>query len=294
MKFFLKTPILIITIAFSQISYAQNSAPNQRDFKLTIKQTKVAIKLDGVMDEASWNTVEAVSNFIKKFPNDIGAPKKQTEVKYLYDDKNIYFGFKVYDSGTAITKSLKRDIGHDGNDGIGIILDPSNQQTNGFYFVLSTLNVQSEDQLSGASSDGISYSWDSKWFSMTKDYGNYWIAEIAIPFKSIRYNAENKNWGINFVRIDAKNFEYSTWTKIATNFKSYDLGLTGLMQWETNPPVSSNNIIFLPYITGGATSDKASTKTATTGNAGFDAKIALNSSLNLPHCQPGFLAGRSR
>jgi len=259
----------------------QNSAPNQKDFKLTIQPAKMPIKLDGIMDEAAWNTVTAVSNFKKKFPNDIGAPKKQTEVKVLYDDKNIYFGFKVYDSGTAITKSLKRDIGHDGMDGVGIILDPTNQQTNGFYFVLSTLNVQSEDQLSGSSSDGINYSWDSKWFSMTKDYGNYWVAEIAIPLKSIRYDAENKNWGVNFVRIDAKNFEYSTWTKVATNFKSYDLGLTGLMQWEEQPPVSSNNVILLPYLTGGASDDKQLAQTNTTGNAGFDAKIALNSALNL-------------
>lgn len=281
MKILIKTYAFILFIAYTQSGFAQNSAPNQRDFKLTIKPAQMAIKLDGVMDEEAWNTVTAVSDFKKKFPNDIGAPKKQTEVKFLYDEKNIYFGFKVYDSGTAITKSLKRDIGHDGMDGVGIILDPTNQQTNGFYFVLSTLNVQSEDQLSGSSSDGINYSWDSKWFSMTKDYGNYWIAEIAIPFKSIRYDATNKNWGVNFVRIDAKNFEYSTWTKIATNFKSYDLGLTGLMQWESNPPVSSSNIIFLPYLTGGGTIDKTNNKNSATGNAGFDAKIALNSSLNL-------------
>jgi hypothetical protein len=281
MKLLTKIPAFIFLITIAQVGFAQNSAPNQRDFKLTIKPAKMAIKLDGVMDEEAWNTVPAVSDFKKKFPTDIGAPKKQTEVKVLFDDKNIYFGFKVYDSGTAITRSLKRDVGHDGMDGVGVILDPTNQQTNGFYFVLSTLNVQSEDQLSGSSSDGINYSWDSKWYSMTKEYGNYWIAEIAIPFKSIRYDADNKNWGINFVRIDAKNFEYSTWTKVATNFKSYDLGLTGLMQWEEQPPVSSNNVILLPYLTGGASDDKQTGKTSSTGNAGFDAKIALNSSLNL-------------
>ena len=273
-------PILLFLL-FVQSAIGQTTAPNQKEFQLTIKPAKMTIKLDGVMDEAAWNTVTAVTDFKKKFPNDIGDPKKQTEVKFLYDDKFLYFGFKVYDSGTAITRSLKRDVGHDGMDGVGIILDPTNQQTNGFYFVLSTLNVQSEDQLSGSSSDGINYSWDSKWFSMTKEYGNYWIAEIAIPFKSIRYDAENKNWGVNFVRIDAKNFEYSTWTRVATNFKSYDLGLTGLMQWEEKPPVSSNNVILLPYLTGGASDDKQSGQTNTTGNAGFDAKIALNSSLNL-------------
>ena len=68
----------------------------QKDFKLTIQPAKMAIKLDGVMDEAAWNTVPAVSDFKKKFPNDIGAAKKQTEVKFLYDDKNLYFGFKVF------------------------------------------------------------------------------------------------------------------------------------------------------------------------------------------------------
>lgn len=274
-------PLLLALNLFCLDGKTQTNAAIQESFQLTIQPTKGPIKLDGILDEPAWNTVQAVSQFNKKFPNDIGAPKKQTEVKYLFDDKNLYFAFKVYDSGTAIIRSLKRDIGHDGNDGVAVVLDPLNQKTNGFYFVVSALNVQSEDQLTGSSDGGISYSWDTKWFSMTKDYGNYWIAEIAIPLKSIRYNSENKNWGVNFVRIDAKNFEYSTWTRIGPNFKSYDLGYTGLMKWPTNPPASNNNVILLPYLTGGISEDKSTSKTETTGNVGFDAKIALNSSLNL-------------
>ena len=274
-------PLLLALNLFCIDGKAQANATIQESFQLTIQPTKGPIKLDGILDEPAWKTVQAVSQFNKKFPNDIGAPKKQTEVKYLFDDKNLYFAFKVYDSGTAIIRSLKRDIGHDGNDGVAVVLDPLNQKTNGFYFVVSALNVQSEDQLIGSSEGGISYSWDTKWFSMTKDYGNYWIAEIAIPLKSIRYNSENKNWGVNFVRIDAKNFEYSTWTRIGPNFKSYDLGYTGLMKWPTNPPASSNNVVLLPYLTGGIIEDKSNSKTELTGNVGFDAKIALNSSLNL-------------
>lgn len=274
-------PLLLALNLFCLDCKAQTNATIQESFQLTIQPSKGPIKLDGILDEPAWNTVQAVSQFNKKFPNDIGAPKKQTEVKYLFDDKNLYFAFKVFDSGTAIIRSLKRDIGHDGNDGVAVVLDPLNQKTNGFYFVVSALNVQSEDQLTGSSDGGISYSWDTKWFSMTKDYGNYWIAEIAIPLKSIRYNSENKNWGVNFVRIDAKNFEYSTWTRIGPNFKSYDLGYTGLMKWPTNPPASNNNVILLPYLTGGISEDKSTSKTETTGNVGFDAKIALNSSLNL-------------
>jgi hypothetical protein len=53
------------------------------------------------------------------------------------------------------------------------------------------------------------------------------------------------------------------------------------MQWTTNPPASNNNVILLPYLTGGISEDKSNSQTQTTGNGGFDAKIALNSSLNL-------------
>jgi hypothetical protein len=53
------------------------------------------------------------------------------------------------------------------------------------------------------------------------------------------------------------------------------------MKWPTNPPASNNNVILLPYLTGGISEDKSTSKIETTGNVGFDAKIALNSSLNL-------------
>lgn len=274
--------LFIFSSLISNWILGQQITDFQKDFQFTIKETKQVIQLDGILDETDWSSATILGNYKKKFPNDLGAPAKQTETRMLFDDKNLYFAFKVYDSGTAIIKSLKRDIGHDGNDGIGIILDPLNQKTNGFYFVLSALNVQSEDQLTGNNDEQISWSWDSKWFSATKDYGNYWVAEIAIPLKSIRYKSDSKVWGINFVRIDAKNFEYSTWTKVPVNFRSYDLGYTGVMHWPSPPPSSNSNVILLPYITGdGSENQESGTSTKLNGNAGFDAKVALNSSLNL-------------
>ena len=76
MKLLIKFVGFLFIILFYQHGYAQKSAPNQKDFKLTIKPTKIPIKLDGVMDEAAWNTVTAVTNFKKKFPTDIGEAKK--------------------------------------------------------------------------------------------------------------------------------------------------------------------------------------------------------------------------
>ena len=261
---------------------AQNITEYQKHFELYITPTNAPIKIDGVLDEPVWSAAGLAKDFHKKYPNDIGEAQSKTEVRFTYDDKNIYFGFKVYDSGAAISQSLKRDIGHDGGDGVGIMIDPLNQKTNGFFFVVSALNVQSEDQLNNSFQDKPSWSWDTKWFSATKDYGTYWVAEVAIPLKSLRFDPAQKHWGINFLRIDAKHNEYSPWTKVPTNFKSYDLGYTGVMHFPSSPPKNASNIIFQPYITGNANEDKENgQKLQAAGTTGFDAKVAVNSSLNL-------------
>jgi hypothetical protein len=261
---------------------AQAMTEYQKNFQLNIQPTTAIIKIDAILDEPVWATAELAKDFHKKYPNDIGESQRKTEVRLTYDDKNIYFAFKVYDSGTAVVQSLKRDIGHDGGDGVAVMLDPLNQKTNGFFFVVSALNVQSEDQLSNSFMDKPSWSWDTKWSSATKDYGTYWIAEVAIPLKSLRFDPNQKQWGINFLRIDAKHNEYSAWTKVPTNFKSYDLGYMGILHFPTSLAKSKNNIIFQPYITGNGNEDKENGQTLqTSGTAGFDAKIAVNSSLNL-------------
>ncbi|MGS0112900.1 hypothetical protein ACUOIG_25115, partial [Escherichia coli] len=94
--------------------------------------------------------------------------------------------FKAYDSGKAFIQSLKRDFGHDGNDCVAVILDPINTRNNGFFFVVNAYNAQSDDQIN-SSGGGASFSWDQTWYSATKRSEGYWTAEIAIPFKSIRY-----------------------------------------------------------------------------------------------------------
>ena len=275
--------VLVSSLLLSKPVTAQVISDYQKQYQYNIKPFSSPIKIDGVLDEAVWANAEVAQNFIKKYPNDIGTPTRKTEARMTYDKDNLYFAFKVYDSGTHIISGLKRDGGHDGNDCVGIILDPLNKKTNGFFFVVNALNVQSEDQLNNSFEDKLSMSWNSKWFSATKDYGNFWIAEIMIPLKSIRYDPKQTNWGINFLRVDAKNNEYSTWAKIPTNFHSYDLGHTGLLNWPIEgAPVTTKNIIFLPYINGNTSEDKENgLPLSTTASAGFDAKLALNASLNL-------------
>ena len=261
---------------------AQTITEYQKNFQINIQASSSPIVLDGILDEPVWKTAMLAKDFTKKYPNNVGAPKQQTEVLTTYDDKNIYFAFKVYAKDEQIIKSLKRDVGYDGSDGIAVILDPLNQKTNGFIFALTSKNVQSEDQLTTNAEEKLSWSWDTKWNSATKMYAGYWIAEIAIPLKSLRYNDKQSFWGINYLRGDLQSNEYSCWTKVPPVFKSYDLGYAGVLNWPVAPPKAASNKIILPYITGSATTDDENGKLLqNTGGAGFDAKMALNSSLNL-------------
>jgi len=277
-----KLSLLLALLFFGYNSEAQNISDFQKEFQLNIQPTTNAIVLDGILDEAVWKTAIIAKDFIKKYPNNIGAPNQQTEVLMTYDDKNIYFAFKVFAKEEQIIKSLKRDVGYEGSDGVAITLDPAGQKTNGYIFTLTSKNVQSEDELTTETEEKLSYSWDTKWTSATKMYAGYWIGEIAIPLKSLRYNNKQQFWGINFLRGDLQSNEYSCWTRVPPIFKSYDLGYMGVLNWPTAPPKSSLNKILLPYITGNATTDDENKKSLqSNGNLGFDAKLTLSSSLNL-------------
>lgn len=253
----------------------------QQTYQVQIKKAADAIKIDGELNEASWQTATPVKNFWQYYPIDTAAARRDTRAMMTYDAVNIYIGFVCYDTSHYVIQSLKRDNDPGNSDGICIVLDPMNSRTNGFFFAVNPYNVQSEDLLNANDGD-LTFSWDNKWFSQTKRHKDNWVVEIAIPFKTLRYAAGSKLWGINFVRADLKNNEYSTWTKVPVNLNFFDFGYTGALVWDAPPPTPKSNIAFIPYSTGGISRNKEDNeKTKGTLNAGFDAKIALSSKMNL-------------
>ncbi|MDQ6755523.1 MAG: hypothetical protein M3004_01165, partial [Bacteroidota bacterium] len=95
----------------------------QKEYQIHITKTNEPIKIDGELNEPIWKSLGSTSPFWKKFPDDKGRPKRNTEVRITYDDKFLYISFVAYDSGKAFTQTLKRDFGHDANDCVAVILD---------------------------------------------------------------------------------------------------------------------------------------------------------------------------
>lgn len=280
-----QTLLLFILVLFYPAAalLAQDGMKFQEQFQVPLSKAKGTIKVDGILNENDWQVAGKAEDFFMKWPNDIGKPKRQTEVRVTYDEQFLYFGIKAIDTNYHIVQTLKRDQGFFDSDAVTIALDPVNQRTNGFLFSITPYNVQSEDLVVvGTGPDNLQFSWDNKWYSATSRHETYWIAEIAIPFSTLRFKEGKSTWGMNIVRTDAKNNEYSTWTDMPINFPFYDFGYSGSLRWDQPPPVPGTNISFVPFTTGSLNANNEGAS-ATTGSlsGGFDAKLALTPALNL-------------
>ncbi|MBI2967401.1 MAG: carbohydrate binding family 9 domain-containing protein [Bacteroidetes bacterium] len=272
--------ILSVIVFFNAPVIAQNN--NIPIYHL--KKATGSIIIDGDMSEPDWQGAEVASGFFQNYPYDTAFALSRTEVRATYDDKNIYFSAVCYDSlpGDNIIRSLKRDYSIEDNDGFAIYIDPYNDKSNGYVFAVNAFAVQMEGLLESGSQEPVSAIWDNKWFSEVKRIGERWAVEIAIPFKTIKFKEGITTWRVNFARNDLKRNERSTWVPVPRNFKPSNLGYTGTLAWDTAPGKSGTNVSIIPYAIGDLNKKyNGSSGGKRDANAGFDAKVAVTSSLNL-------------
>ena len=246
----------------------------------SIQRATQPIVVDGKLDEAVWESLPSGSGFTQNFPSDSTAPYFPTEFKFTYDDQFIYVALICFEGeGKPISQSLRRDFMWFQNDNAGLYLDPFDDKTNGFTFQVTPYNVQREGlvTLGGEVSDD----WDNKWFSATQILEDRWVAEMAIPFKSIRYNSIPA-WGLQLIRNNRRQNERSSWIQVPQQYRTSDLIYTGRLIWDVPPPEAGTNLSVIPYVTAGASKDfEEDTPRDQNLEAGFDAKIGVTNSLNL-------------
>ena len=56
-----------------------------------------AITLDGRLDEPVWHAGEPATDFFQKLPNNGAPSSERTEVRFAYDDDNLYIGVICFD-----------------------------------------------------------------------------------------------------------------------------------------------------------------------------------------------------
>ncbi len=251
-------------------------------------KTTQPIKIDGSLDDAAWTSAPAVSEFIQNFP-DAGKPSAvKTEVKILYDNSAVYIGAMLYDQPSLIRKQLTARDGEQRSDVdyFSVFFDTYHDRQNGFQFLITTANVQTDARLSpnfsGDFGDYGDKTWDAVWESKTKMLDNGWSLEMRIPYFSLRFSKKNiQDWGLQFMRFTRRNNESSFWNFIDPNVNGFvnQFGdYVGLK--DIQPPL---RLSFSPYLSTGVNISPTpdGTKTEWLKSGGMDVKYGISESFTL-------------
>jgi hypothetical protein len=276
---------LLLTLFFLSggiLLYSQEKAVNRDKYRINISRTSEAMKIDGILDEKSWLASEIAENFIRVTPVDTGLAIAKTTVVITYDKSNIYVGAVCYDPlpGKRPVESLRRDFEFNKNDNFRIHIDTYNNLTNGFAFGVSAAGAQCDGVINNGNQS--SFTWDIKWKSAVKSYNDRWVAEMAIPFRSLRYFGGEKEWGVNFGRLDLKTNEKSAWAPVPRQFPHNSLPHAGTLLWDKPLDKAGLRLSIIPYATSTVIKNTEAGESAKwKWNAGFDSKMILSTSMNL-------------
>ncbi len=268
-------PVLL----FSLLTFGQNETKT-----FTVKFISETIIPDGNLDEPIWEKANNASDFWQYFPTDSVQAQQQSDIKMLFDDKNLYVGITVYAAGNDyVVPSLRRDFRAGGSDNITLMFDTFNDGTNAFLFGTNPYGVRREGLVSngGTGLGGFNVTWDVKWKGDAQRYDGYYTAEMVIPLTSFKFREGETKWRFNSYRFDTQSNESSTWTQIPQNQFIFSLAYMGDMVFEKPLGKSRTPIAIIPYVNTFAAKDFETDANTSNFKVGGDAKVSIGNSMNL-------------
>ena len=261
-----------------------SSASEPIEYRAEAYRTFQSIEIDGDFSETDWQHAKPINQFVQTEPDE-GVPiTESTEVRILYDEKNIYFGFTCSSSGrdSIVANEMRRDAENlRENDNVFILLDTYNDKRNGVFFRINPLGAMQDVALTN-SGDTRNTSWDAVWDCRSKIHDTYWTTEIAIPFSQLRFNSSDSMvWGVNFGRTLRRKNEEATWVPVSrqygslSKYRTANLGSLGGLAGIT----PSRRLEFLPYVLPGMSRIEEDASTDAVFDAGLDVKYGLTSNL---------------
>jgi hypothetical protein len=273
--------LLLIFVALQSVCVAQRKT-------ITAPKISTTPKIDGRLDEAVWQTAEAATDFVQNYPVFNAPLSTESQVRLLYDNNAIYIGAYLQDDPALIRKQLTSRDGEQQQDVdyFSVFFDTYNDQQNGFQFLVTSANVQTDAKVTPASSgnygDFGDKTWDAVWESKTRIDDKGWYVEMRIPYISLRFAAKDvQAWGLQFLRFSRRNNETAFWNAVDPNVNGFVNQFGKLTELQKiQPPL---RLSFSPYVSGGVHfKEKGSTKKSEVlRSGGADVKWGINESFTL-------------
>ena len=220
--------------------------------------------VDGRLDDAVWREAARVTDFVQRQPLDGAPATERTDVYIAYDSSNIYLAFHAHYEDPSMMRANRsdRDRAAFSDDVFSVYFDPFLDQQRAYVFTVNGYGVQGDSILGsfggfgfGGFGGGVPRG-DSSWNALFRSGGQIvedgFTAELAIPFKSLRYPGRGRDvphtWGFQIARrIRGKN-ETVVWSPVSRDVSGFLpqmgvlAGMTGLS--------TSRNLEVLPTFTG--------------------------------------------
>jgi uncharacterized protein DUF5916/cellulose/xylan binding protein with CBM9 domain len=168
------------------------------------------IRVDAVLDEATWAKAEKFELAYETFPGDNLPARAKTSAQVAFDGENLYVAFHAEDPepGKIRAHLSDRDKAFS-DDFVGIVLDTFNDERRGFEFFVNPLGVQMDLSINDVGG-GEDETWDALWNAAGRITPSGYFVEMAIPFTSLRFPraAGERTWGMDLLRVYPRGQRY--------------------------------------------------------------------------------------
>ena len=212
----MKYKLALLSTFLYTLVQAQNSEMRRNYVCYAIDE---AIKLDGHLNENSWESVPWSEPFLDIEGPHQPHPVHETRMKMLWDEKYLYIGVQLEEPDIWATYRERESVIFHEND-IEVFLDPDGDSHNYYELEVNALGTEWDLMLTKPYRNGgrAINGWNINGFKKGiylegtinngDDKDQYWSIEMAIPWEALSqsgptFNApkNGEQWRINFSRV---------------------------------------------------------------------------------------------
>ena len=274
--------IVILAAASAAAQTGGRSAPTVRAHRLSSP-----LRIDGRLDEELYRTTEPITDFVQQEPDEFKPATEKTEAWIFFDDDHVYVSARNFETHPErrVANEMRRDTNQlRQNDTFGVMFDTFHDKRNGYIFYANAIGGFADSQVTDEGPPNVD--WNTVWDVHTANFEGGWTIEMAIPFKSLRYQpGQDQVWGINLRRVVRWKNEWSYLAQVPralTTFRGFlKISSAGTLEG-LQVPSGGNNLELKPYTLGGVSTDNTVTPKVNNdfdGRVGGDVKYGITQNI---------------
>lgn len=280
---------LVATLVVTSSLSAQSGPNTSAKYATALQVPSSSIRVDGRLDEAFWGQAPSITDFMQKEPVEGALPTERTEVRFVYDDKALYVGARMYSSGGA--SSIQAPLGRRDSGTLAeyvlVSLDTFLDRRTAYSFGVTAAGVRLDHFHRSDNEGNVDRGFDPVWEARVTIDDEGWTAEMWIPLSQLRYNELlEQTWGLNIQRwIPSKN-ESDYWVAVPRTERAWSSRFGELRGVRASNPVQ--RLELLPFAASGSSingdrdlADPFDDGVNLEGRVGLDVKMGIGPNLTL-------------